>query len=492
MNYTEKTDTFDSNMVVSNSFTFAPSDFRSIKTNSKTIPISELVDYEAVGEQINTTYYITQLETPYKLITIQNMSSIVLDSKSGGEFIFKNIYDKSSKKVQKGDLLISRNASLGKVSYIGESSNLILNGGISLLRINKEQDRFYLMAFFISTYGREYLELQTSSGGTQQNAKREDLLNMETPIPEDKQVKELVSIIVQNIIDKEQQIKTKSTAINKYIHDELEDHSYTVKNHPNSMEITNSNFRFDSGLYSNEYRSIKQSVENYEHGFFKLLDKYNAKRGPNLAISVIGRSIYSDKVKDNFYRLITNVEFTEDRTISTYRYLGNKNDLPLIPKNCIMLSADGSVGRCIYVEDLGESITNYHPWLITPNAENREQYKNIYTAMFLGYLRAVGFYEKIQDKSNGGGIKLPHLQNWISIPEFPKELQQKIANEYHNEVDQNKNLTLATYLAAEKTRNGNLGIWQLNMELFTLRERLEKVISDIVSGDKIDPIKYLN
>ena len=50
--------------------------------------------------------------------------------------------------------------------------------------------------------------------------------------------------------------------------------------------------------------------------------------------------------------------------------------------------------------------------------------------MFLGYLRTVGFYEKIQDKSNGGGIKLPHLQNWISIPNFPKELQEEIAKEY--------------------------------------------------------------
>ena len=46
--------------------------------------------------------------------------------------------------------------------------------------------------------------------------------------------------------------------------------------------------------------------------------------------------------------------------------------------------------------------------------------------MFLGYLKTVGIYEKIKDKSNGGGIKLSHLENWIKIPDFPKELKNPL------------------------------------------------------------------
>jgi hypothetical protein len=311
------------------------------------------------------------------------------------------------------------------------------------------------------------------------------------PFPEQQEVQELVSLMTQNIIDKEQQIREKNKKINFLIHEELETHSNIHITYPASTEIKENNFRFDTGLYSNEYKSIKLAIETYEHGYFKLLDRYNAKRGQNLQISNIGLSIYSSEPKPNFYRLVTNVEFTEERTISTFRYLGNKKDLTLIPKNSILLSADGSVGRCIYVNDLGKTITNIHPWVITSKNEDEEQYKSIFTAMFLGYLRTVDYYDKIQDKSNGGGIKLPHLQNWISIPNFPNELQEKIAIEYFNEVEKNKNLSLENYLEEEKKRNSKLGIWQLNMEVFALKEKLEKIISDIVYAEEIEISEYL-
>lgn len=260
---------------------------------------------------------------------------------------------------------------------------------------------------------------------------------------------------------------------------------------PFASELQENNFRFDSGLYSPEYKAIKESIEFYEGGSFSLLDKYDAKRGQNLQVSNIGISIYSNEKKDNFYRLVTNVEFTEDRTISTFRYLGNKNKLTLIPKNSIMLSADGSVGRCVYIDDLGKTITNIHPWILTAKNKATPVYKNVFVAMFLGYLRGAGYYEKIQDKSNGGGIKLPHLENWIKIPEFPEELQKEISIKYHNAVEPNKNLTLDTYLEKEKERNSLLGIWQLNMELFTLKEQVEELVHKIVYDEEINISNYL-
>ena len=489
--YTQKTNSFNSGNIINRDFTFAPSDYRYILSNENTITIRTLADYENVGEQIDTTFYITQTETPFKLITIQNMSSLILDKKSGGEFILNNIYAKSAKKIKKDYLIFSRNATLGKVSYVLEDSNMILNGGISMIHIKNTLNRYYLMAFFISNYGKEQLELKTSSGGTQQNAKREDLLDIEIPLPRKEEDKILVSLIVQNILDKEQQIKAKNEQINNTIKEELETHSHPDIRMPVSNELLENNFRFDSGLYSPEYKAIKGSVEFYEGGYFNLLDKYNAKRGQNLQVSNIGISIYSNEKKNNFYRLVTNVEFTEDRTISTFRYLGNKNKLTLIPKNCIMLSADGSVGRCIYVDDLGNTITNIHPWVITSKDKKTPVYENVFTAMFLGYLRTVGYYEKIQDKSNGGGIKLPHLENWIKIPEFPECLKKEIAAKYHNEVVANKNLTLENYLDKEKERNNLLGIWQLNMELFNLKEQLEQLVHNIVYNEEIDIPSYL-
>ena len=223
-NYTHKTNSFNSSMVINRDFTFAPSDFRYIESNN-TVRIRNFIDDENVGEQIDTKFYITQTKTPFKLITIQNMSSLILDKNSGGEFILKNIYSKSTKKIKKDYLLFSRNASLGKVSYVTEDSYMILNGGISMIYIENELNRYYVMAFFISNYGKEQLELKTSSGGTQQNAKRDDLLDIEIPIPKNEKIRNLVSLIVQNIIDKEKQIKIKNEIINSIIEKELAMHS---------------------------------------------------------------------------------------------------------------------------------------------------------------------------------------------------------------------------------------------------------------------------
>ena len=489
-NYTHKTNSFNSSMVINRDFTFAPSDFRYIESNN-TVRIRNFIDDENVGEQIDTKFYITQTKTPFKLITIQNMSSLILDKNSGGEFILKNIYSKSTKKIKKDYLLFSRNASLGKVSYVTEDSYMILNGGISMIYIEDELNRYYVMAFFISNYGKEQLELKTSSGGTQQNAKRDDLLDIEIPIPKNEKIRNLVSLIVQNIIDKEKQIKKKNEIINSIIEKELVMHSPISIKMPKSNEILENNFRFDGGIYSKEYKIIKGSIELYKGGYFNLLDRYNANRGQNLQVSNIGISIYSNEKKNNFYRLITNVELTDDRTISTFRYLGNKNQLTLIPKNSIFLSADGSVGRCIYIQDLGKTITNIHPWILISKDEETPVFENIFTAMFLGYLKTVGYYEKIKDKSNGGGIKLSHLENWIKIPDFPKELKKEIAFNYYNDVEKNKELSIENYLEKEKKRNNIIGIWQLNIELLNLKEQLEQLVNDIVYDREIQISNYI-
>ncbi len=493
MNYTVQKSQYDSEDIVVNNYSFAPSDHREICFNKWGLSFVELktfVKKEFAGEQIDVSLYIKQ-KTPYKLITIKNMEGLILEEQHGGEFIYKNIYENSSKKLQKGAFLVSRNASLAKISYIYNDLNGILNGGISSIFIENEVERFYVMSFFISSYAKNLLELITSSGGTQQNIKRETLLSLEIPTVKEENVKKILSFITHNIIDKEQQIKEKNQQIDSLIKKELEIHSHTELNTPFSSEIQNNSYRFDSGLYSPEYKGIKESIEFYEGGYFNLLSKYNAKRGQNLQVSNIGLSIYSEERKNNFYRLVTNVELTEDRTISTFRYLGNKNKLTLIPKNSIMLSADGSVGRCIYIDDLGNTITNIHPWILISKEKNTPAYKNIYVAMFLGYLRSVGYYEKIQDKSNGGGIKLPHLENWIKIPEFPDELQKEIASKYYNKVESNKELTLDTYLEKEKERNNLLGIWQLNMELFTLKEQVEELVRKIVYSEEINISDYL-
>ena len=85
------------------------------------------------------------------------------------------------------------------------------------------------------------------------------------------------------------------------------------------------------------------------------------------------------------------------------------------------------------------------------------------------YYRNKEYFDKIKDKANGGGIKLNHLEKYIKIPNFSDLKQKRIAKEYYNIIDKNNNINLENYLDLEKKRNLNLGIFQLNMEIFDLK-----------------------
>ncbi|HLD26704.1 MAG TPA: hypothetical protein VJB63_01995, partial [Patescibacteria group bacterium] len=58
--------------------------------------------------------------------------------------------------------------------------------------------------------------------------------------------------------------------------------------------------------------------------------------------------------------------------------------------------------------------------------------------------------------------------------------------EYYNPTDKSPYLNFENYLEKEKKRNTEAGIFQLNMELFSLREKLEDLVDKIVKEEKID------
>jgi hypothetical protein len=78
--------------------------------------------------------------------------------------------------------------------------------------------------------------------------------------------------------------------------------------------------------------------------------------------------------------------------------------------------------------------------------------------------------------------------NSIKIPNFPDSKQYEIACEYYNPIPKNENLNLENYLESEKMRNKEVGIFQLNMEIFGLRERLEELVDAIVMEREIEII----
>ncbi|MDN5127143.1 hypothetical protein PJV90_02225 [Aliarcobacter butzleri] len=488
--YTLKKDYFSKENITNNIFSFSPSDYREIKLNESNKKLKEYIKNYKTGYEIGSDQYVNK--SKIRFLKTNNISNSILLDDSRIEYCIPN--NKAVIPKNESILLVKDGGTggLGEVCLYKTNKDYkdYISSGIIKINIEDFELRYYILGILKSNHFKEFIDNKTSGGSTIRHSKLISL-DYNIPIPENKEIYKIISLYTQNLVDKEIKIKEKNNEINKVIKEELEKHSHPHLNTPYSNEILENNFRFDSGLYSKEYKSIQESITSYDSGYFDLLDEYNSKRGPNLAESVIGLSIYKEEKKENFYRLITNVEFTEDRTLSSFRYLGNKTKLPLIPKNSIMLSADGSVGRCIYVDDLSKTITNYHPWILTPKKNETPIYQNVYTAMFLGYLRTVGFYEKIQDKSNGGGIKAPHLQNWIKIPKFPESIQKDIAIKYYNKVEKNVDLSIENYLEKEKERNSRLGILQLNMEVFELKDKIEELVSKIVYNEEINISDYI-
>jgi len=480
-----------------NNFSLSPWDFRILKTvNKNIITVENIVDYENVWEQIDVINYLS-FKTDYSLWTISWMKGIIYDEKSNWEYISPNLYNNSLKKLSKWEIIISRNATLGKASYINKEIKCILNWWLTNLYIEDKIKRFYFLWFSFSKYLSEQLKFTCSWWWTQQNAKRQDVLNLKIPFPsknnnpEPEKVEKLISFIVQNLIDKEEQIKRKNILIDEMIEMELRENQKEWKIFDSKKYIKISDifdkWRLDSDIFSEKVREVEFITENYINWFSNISDNFNYCRWQNLQVSQIWESYYSNSPKKNFYRIFTNIEMQDNRTISWFRYIWNKNKLTTLPENWIMLAADWMiVWRSFFFDKMENTITNIHPWVITAIKKDTEQYKSVFLSLYLSYLKNIWYLAKIKDKANWWWLKKIHLDKWIKIPNFPDLKQKEIAKEYYNKVEKNCDLGFGDYLEKEKERNEKLWIFQLNMEIFELREVLENLVDKVVLDKKIE------
>lgn len=403
-------------------------------------------------------------------------------------------YCKQTKNIvlQGNEILIAED---GGGDGLGESCLYIKNpnytdylcNGILALRIENEDKRNFIFGFLKSNYFKEFIDNNTPMASTLRHSNG---ISKKFIIPiydQNNENHKLLHMLVKNLIDKEHTILLKNKIIDETIKSELNISKTSFIQASKSLFIKN-DFRCSGGLYNQNFLNIYQSIQNYKNGYFNILDKYNSKRGQNLQVSNIGDSYYSTKYKKGFYKLVTTMELSDKRTIHSYRYLGNKNNLSVVRTNSIMLSADGTVGKSIFV---GEEhfISNIHQWILV-SKNNISKHKIVFVSLFLQFLRNNGYYEYIKDKANGGAIKEPHLNNFLHIPKFSDFLQKEISLNYYNNVINNNN-NLNNYISNELSRNKELGIWQLNMECFELKAKINKLVEKIILNKKVHQPFYL-
>ena len=435
-----------------NYFSLHPSDFRSIKMKNKNKKLLyDLIEEENVGTQVEVENYTTQ-KTSHYLINISCMANILLDE-TKGENIPKKVYDKSEKKLKKGDVLISRNATLGKVSYINKDILGIANGGLSFFKV-KEEYKYYLMAFFISSYGEEALINACSGGGTQKNAKREDLLNIEIPFPNEENSAFLInyiSNIVLDIIEKEEQIIYKNRKINKIIEDELLNNQNITNltyNYPKISQIKKEK-RLDVGIYKEDFKKNIAIFENYKNSSLKIKNyspKFYSGATP----------IFKDIKNSSLPIFVRPTEMDFNRTYLKIVNIHTKDNIKIHNQEGIIVPRKGGTYALYKPKDMNVTINDSLKFLEVDK-----------DCLFIANIITSNYVQKyldcVKSKANGGGLREEHIAN-ILIPQFPDNVKNLINVEYFNEGKSNQ----------EK------GIYQLNLELFEQKDKLEKIIFGIV------------
>jgi type I restriction enzyme S subunit len=207
-----------------------------------------------------------------------------------------------------------------------------------------------------------------------------------------------------------------------------------------------------------------------------------SRRGPNLAVSVIGKSLYSETYKPGWYELIRPVNIGEFGTLDSREWLGSPKKLPTVNRGDLILGCEGfEKGRSLVLVDAPERCTtNFHGTvLFWPGAE---VWQTVFVRCFLAYLREHGVIDWVGVGGSGGHMS-PNYFDYLPFPNFPDAVRERIARLYHHAATPPKRkATLANFVAWHREWNEGLGIWELDRELKTLQRTLGAVQEEIIGG----------
>lgn len=483
----------DYRTVIKNDYSLSCKDYKTINFNNN--------NFLKLGKicGISQGVFIDKIErvvvgTGLKYITIRNIDSWSLNTLNTENNILPLAKHKNLT-IRKKSILISDAGTLGKSCFIEKKINGINADGLTNIHsLNEEKYPIkYIFAFLKHNYFSDLIKILAPSGSTQQNTEIKHFKECFIPFPNQKNRDDViiyVELLTQSIINKEKEIRKKHKEILKQIEKELlgnqknKGFNYEL---PNFQEIKNSN-RVDAGYYCKDYQEKQYLIKNYKDGAKELMKwGYSSKRGQNLQVSQIGKSIYSDTPKDNFYTLIRPTNFSEFGTVEKFEYLGNPKELSNLTAGDIVFSAEGTIGKCIlFTNPKSKWITNIHGIVF-----KKQEYNIIESAFiscFLRFLRNFGTLDYISVGGQGGSLAKKYWKD-ILIPNFSESKQKDIASLYHNQIDYPQSLELQNFLENDKKWNDESGIIELDESIKKTKEHLNKVLDKIVN-DEVVEIKF--
>ena len=480
------------------------SDFKKIKLNSNMKRLGYLLNGVGKGNDLSEEDFVN-FNTSSKYLKTASLTGetflINEENQTSYEYINPELNKKfisDLRKINQYDIIYTStgsNNNIGACSISSKDLKYNFSSHMFKLDVKKDVNKFYLFSILKNQYGKDACDLEVPKAGIMRRGGKR-FLNMMIPFPtlksnkSPKKVEKYISLIVQNIIDKEVKIKEKDEKIRQVISQELSENQKKKKKNfcfPKISEIEKE-ARLDTGLYEKEFKEIDESIKNYKNGCKNLYELgFDITRGQNLQISTIGESYYSkDKLNDKFYNLIFSSNISNYSTVYGNRYLGSKRKLKTITEGDIIFCSRGAqFGRVTVFPDLiSNSITNIDNMHI--NSENYDPIKSIFITMFLNYFRRIGYLKKIAIFGNGSFSFTQYQFERLFFPNFSKKKQKEIAKLYYFKLNQNKSLNLENYLKEEFKRNKKVGIFQLNSEIIQIKELLGEIIDKIINNKKIN------
>jgi type I restriction enzyme S subunit len=396
------------------------------------------------------------------------------------------------KKLQQGDILISTVRTYrGGIGYVYKNlENHCCSPVIFVIRetdnsITKE----YLLTVLRTNFFIEQI-LGFQNRGLYPRLDKNAMKHILIPIPKSESTIQYITILTKAYLNKIALIKQRHATILQTIEKELLDNQkpnifkYELPNYREILDVG----RLDTGLYSSDFKTLDFLISNYTNDFELLKNlKYQALRGPNLAVSVIGTTHYTDKpLSEKFYKLIQPVDLSDYGTICNQRYFGNANDIQLLKIGDILFSAEGTIGKiCVIIDLQKRAVTNYHGMSITNSTA--PLYQKCFVGCFFFWLRQKKYFDFYSVGGQGGSFGKQKTEN-IKIPNFPETKQKEIAKLYHNPecIYDTADFTLDNFLEKDNAFNATAGIYELDKTAKQLKSILNQAIDDIVADKKVN------